>query len=48
MKAVIVVLTMDGRIQQIIGPFDSGQAAADHSATLEWGVPRLIAVLEEP
>lgn len=48
MKAVIVVLNLSGGIERIIGPFISGQEAADHSATLEWGIPRMITVLEEP
>lgn len=48
MKAVIVVLSLSGGIEKIIGPFDSGQDAADYSASLEWGLPRMIALLEAP
>lgn len=48
MKAAIVVFNNDHSLKQVIGPFEDGQAAADHSATLEWGAPRMIVLLTEP
>lgn len=48
MKAVIVVFNPDHTIKQIIGPYDSGQAASDDSAALEWSAPRMIVMLTAP
>ena len=48
MKAVIVTLNSRGEAQRIIGPFKDGQTAANYSATLEWGLPRMILQIEDP
>lgn len=48
MSAAIVVFAPDHSISRVIGPFETGQEAADHSATLAWGEPRMIVLMIAP
>ena len=48
MRAVVVVFTADHSLHQIIGPFDTVQEAADHSATVGSEFLRAIAALTPP
>ena len=48
MSAAIIVFNDDHSLKQVIGPFDDGQAAADHSATLEWSSVRMIVQMTSP